>query len=101
MQLHLSESSAQTELSLGNVIEQWLGSRNRNDAGCELRLCTALNDGNEFTPVDSDSPEGVITTFRDSLSALRYAADSLGAAADRYVRQGVVQIEYASARRRL
>jgi hypothetical protein len=113
---YLTPSGLERSLAAGRTVEQWLGVRREGDfcvlkwlsieRDCEgsvtLRVREVLDDGHpgfldvyEFTPYDAEAEFGTEHTFPTAQDALEYATSSLGADANRFTGEGMVQLEYA------
>ena len=113
---YLTPDALERALSAGHDIEQWLGARiegpwrilkwlsieHGRDGTATLRISEVLDDGRpdfidiyEFTPYDAEAEDGVTYQLHDARSALECAISQHGASLDRFVNQGLVQLEYA------
>jgi hypothetical protein len=113
---HLNEAEARAAVSRGALIEQWLGSEERDgetvlryvrvelerSGGLRVTYHEVIDDGGadffdvyEFTPADPDEPDGVSSFFTDIDAAFQHCTDCYQARVDRFVNAGVIQDEYA------
>jgi len=115
MERYLTRNALERSLEQGRTVEQWLGVRTENDhrilkwlsierdrAGHTiLRISEVLDEGGpglydvyEFTPYDSNAEFGVELSFDSPEQALDHAIRNLGADPQKFVDDGVVQLEY-------
>ncbi|RZA00250.1 MAG: hypothetical protein EOP47_14525 [Sphingobacteriaceae bacterium] len=111
---YLTTQQAETLLSLGKSIEQWLSSEKKDDyiilkwlridkekdSTYSVSYIECFDDGDnsftdiyEFSPLDPDE-EYVIKIFGSAQEALEYAIISYSASIDKFVSAGMIQEEY-------
>ena len=115
MSRYLNEEQLKTNLSLGKVVEQWLGSKKEEDyvtlrwlsiekernGNYTVAFIECFDDRNseftdiyEFSSLDPDEPEGVLNTFVTADDALNFATSNYSASNSKYVSLGMIQEEY-------
>lgn len=113
--IYLKNEQLRTNLSLGKIVEQWLGYKQEDDyiilrwislekensGEFSVAYIESFDEGSEdfidvyeFSTLDPDEPLGIINTFSTLDEAINFSLGEYGAEIDNFINAGMIQEEY-------